>query len=99
MPNAERGSRHATDHNAPSHATLGYTGIQIERLGDVSRGAAPFVLKGGSLRVKPEAERARTEPTVTVSRAAGALEDLLIGLGRDQRVLGDIELSVIRERK
>ncbi|MHA7628613.1 hypothetical protein [Corallococcus sp. M7] len=85
---------------AGSPAVLGYTGIQIERLGDASRGSAPMVLRGAVLREKAAPEQEALAPAqATVSRDAAALEDLLLGLGRDQQVLGDVELSVIRATK
>ncbi|RKH72585.1 hypothetical protein D7W81_05725 [Corallococcus aberystwythensis] len=83
-----------------SPAVLGYTGIQIERLGDAGRGSAPLVLRGTMLREKADpAQAALASSSATVSRDAEVLEELLLDLGRDQRVIGDVELSVIRTSK
>ncbi|AFE04089.1 hypothetical protein COCOR_01477 [Corallococcus coralloides DSM 2259] len=83
-----------------SPAVLGYTGIQIERLGDAGRGSPPMVLRGAVLREKANPDQATLAPAqATVSRDAEVLEDLLLGLGRDQQVIGDVELSVIRATK
>ncbi|TSC24685.1 hypothetical protein [Corallococcus sp. Z5C101001] len=85
---------------AESPAVLGYTGIQIERLGDASRGSAPLVLKGDVLREKAAPDQAALAPASgTVSRDAAGLEAWLLDLGRKQQVIGDIELSVIRTAK
>lgn len=85
---------------AESPAVLGYTGIQIERLGDASRGSAPLVLRGDVLREKAAPEQEALAPSsATVSRDAAALESWLIDLGRAQQAIGDVELSVIRSAK
>ncbi|WP_223642985.1 hypothetical protein [Corallococcus sp. EGB] len=83
-----------------SPAVLGYTGVQIERLGDASRGSAPMVLRGDVLREQAAPEQAALAPSsATVSRDVAALESSLIDLGRAQQVIGDVELSVIRSTK
>ncbi|QRK06880.1 hypothetical protein JQX13_43610 [Archangium violaceum] len=83
-----------------SHAVLGYTGIKVERLGAATRDAKPFIVKRDVLRVEDEAEQAGLSsaagPTGFVSREAMDLEDFLLALGRDQGVLDEVGLSVIR---
>lgn len=76
---------------AESHAVLGYTGIQIERLGATARNSAPLVLRGDLLRT--------SSSQATVSRDVAGIEDLLLQWGRELKVLGDVELSVIRQTR
>ncbi|RYZ42476.1 MAG: hypothetical protein EOO71_07585 [Myxococcaceae bacterium] len=76
---------------AASHAVLGYTGIQIERLGATARTSAPLVIRGDLLRT--------TSSQGTVSRDVAEIENFLLQLGRGQKVLGDVELSVIRQTR
>ncbi|NOK18192.1 hypothetical protein [Corallococcus carmarthensis] len=84
---------------AGSPALLGYTGIQIERLGDAGRHGRPLVLRGDVLSVKADPAVAATSSQVTVSREAVGLESLLLELGQSQKMLGDMELSVIRQTR
>ncbi|RKH10221.1 hypothetical protein D7X74_27895 [Corallococcus sp. CA047B] len=76
---------------AESHAVLGYTGIQVERLGPSARNSAPLVLRGDLLRT--------SSSQGTVSRDVAGIENLLLQLGREQKVIGDVELSVIRQTR
>ncbi|MBN8468621.1 hypothetical protein JYJ95_19085 [Corallococcus exiguus] len=87
-----RGER-VTKSESPSR--LGYTGIQIERLGAGVRDSAPVVLRGDVLSVT-----ASTTPSQQrASREVAGLESVLLELAREQKVLADGEVSEIRQTR
>jgi hypothetical protein len=79
-----------------SPAVLGYTGILIERVGARGADSEPLVLRDDVLRAR--ASGASTFQG-TASREVAGLEGLLLELGREQKVLGDGELSFIRQSR